>query len=60
MEKFRMFLKLAKLYHSGEDSHWRFSQDMAKRFVESAERSIGLNLDSSMSVEQKIRWMECL
>ncbi len=58
MEKFKMQVRLARQYLTGKDSGFRFSRDIAESHARSAEETAGLNLDSSMSLEERIKWME--
>lgn len=58
MDRFKIQLDLAERYHSGIESHWNFSNDMAEKSVESALKSLDLSLPDSMSVGAKIQWLK--
>lgn len=61
MEQLKLFkirLKLAREYLTGTESGKSYSRDLAERFAVKAEQTADLNLDPSMSLEDRIKWME--
>jgi len=61
MEKLKLFkiqVQLARQYLTGKDSCFKFSRDLSARHASNAEKTLDLNLDPSMCLEDRIKWME--
>ena len=60
MEKFKILVDIAERYNTGDDSHWYFAADMTAIAVNEALDLVGLTLDESMTITQKIEWLKGL
>lgn len=58
LQKFKIQLKLARQYLTGKDSGLLCSREMAESHARNAEATADLNFDSSMCLEDRIKWME--
>ena len=58
LQLFKIQLKLARQYLTGKDSGRNFSLALAESHARNAETTADLNLDPSMSLEARIKWME--
>lgn len=60
MQRYKVLIKLAWQYFSGEDAGLVCSVVMAKTFVDSALADLGMSLPGDMSLSDKIQWIEAL
>lgn len=57
---FKVRVRLARRYFSGEESTYNFSKDVAESFATKAANMADLSFDTRMSLEERIKWMEAI